>query len=814
MTKQTYDHKALESQYVSSWKEGKVYEFEVNAENKQKFYNLMMFPYPSAEGLHVGNMYAFTGADVFGRFNRMNQKAVFEPIGLDGFGIHSENYAIKVGRHPKDNAEITQKNFYRQLSGIGNAFSWDYRLETYDPEYYKWTQWLFIQAFNKGLAYKDTAIVNWCPDCKTVLADEQVENGKCERCKNQVERREMSSWFIKITDYADRLLENIDKISWPEKIKIAQRQWIGKKSGAVVTFDLKVTDETLKDRKLKCFTTRLDTVCGVTFIVMSPELAKKWIKNGWNASKDIKVYINESLNKSDQQRKEEAGEKTGVNSSVVAINPVNGNEIPVFVSDYVLADVGTGAVMGVPAHDQRDFDFAGKYDLSIKQVIGPEVSILDSASSEKGKLINSGKYDDMGFEEAVSAIIKDHSDKIHKEFNYHLRDWGMSRQRYWGPPIPMINCEKCGWVPVPTKDLPVRLPDIDDFKPKGDGTSPLENAPDEWKNVDCPKCGGKATRELDVSDTFLDSSWYFLAYPNLKTKEWKSDESPFNPQITKNWLPVDAYIGGAEHAVLHLLYARFITMMLKDMGYIDFEEPFPFLFGHGLIIKDGAKMSKSKGNIIVPETYIEKYGADTFRTYLMFLAPYDQGGDFRDSGVEGMRRFIDKFYLLVSKYDGKNKDISEEVRIKLNQTIKKVTNDISNFRYNTAISAVMELINLCKEEDVVSTEVFKPLTQMLAPFAPFVTEKVWTDILGQEFSVHNSKWPEFDTKYITDKTQQIAVQVNGKLRATLEVSTDAANDKEKIIGLAKEDQNISKYIESGIAKEVFIPGKILNFVTK
>ncbi|HET7099068.1 MAG TPA: class I tRNA ligase family protein [Patescibacteria group bacterium] len=743
-----YNHISIENKWQEKWlKEGT---FSPNIKTAKKpFYNLMMFPYPSAEGLHVGNMYAFTGADVYGRFKRMNGYDVLEPIGLDGFGIHSENYAIKVGRHPKEHAEISQKNFYKQLHMIGGSFDWEKTLETYDPNYYKWTQWLFIQMFKAGLAYKDRAIVNWCPTDKTVLSDEQVEGGKCERCGSEVTKRSMSSWFFRITNYADRLLDNIEEIKWPEKIKIAQKNWIGKSQGMIINFK----NEDGSD--IPVFTTRPDTLNAVTFIATSDET----------------MY--------DEKNETKIGEFTGK----YAINPFNNKKVPIWKTNYVAPRYGTGVVMGVPAHDDRDMDFANKYHLDI---------IKKEPDEKLWKLIEKNKWG-----------------KIHT--NYHLRDWGISRQRYWGPPIPMINCKDCGWQPVPESDLPVLLPDIKEFKPQGDGTSPLHNAPESWKKVKCPKCGETAERELDVSDTFLDSSWYFLAYPNLGTEEWGGNESPLNKEITKKWLPVNTYIGGAEHAVLHLLYARFVTMFLKDQGFIDFEEPFPFLFGHGLIIKDGAKMSKSKGNVVNPDEYINKFGADTLRTYLMFLGPYDQGGDFRDSGIEGMGRFIQRVWKTVNDpkilADSDRKDVYN----KLHQTIKKITDDVSNFKYNTAISALMELLNLIQDKGA-DSGVLKVLCQMLSLFAPHITEELWVNVLHQPFSIHTSNWPEHDAKYLKVDQVTIVVQINGKLRSQLAISNSQFS-KEEIESLARKDEKVFKWLDGKeIKKTIFIPGKLINFV--
>jgi leucyl-tRNA synthetase len=849
-----YDHKSVEAKWKDKWLKDKIYQPDLKT-SKKPFYNLMMYPYPSAEGLHVGNMYAFTGADVYGRFKRMQGLDVFEPIGLDGFGIHSENYAIKVGKHPSEHAKDSEKNFYRQLGMIGNSFAWDNRLETYDPEYYKWTQWLFIQMFKKGLAYKASAMVNWCPSCKTVLADEQVIDGKCERCKTEVVRREMSSWFFKITEYAERLLTNIDGsessvgfgpvdkkynvkkegLRWPEKIKLAQRNWIGKKYGLNITYPIKDSGSTIT-----VFTTRPDTNFGATFIVVAPEYAKEKLLTIVPEDKvtDIERYVKTSLNKSEQERIGEGRKKTGVFTGLYAVNQLNGHEMPIWISDFVLVGVGTGAVVGVPGHDMRDFEFAKEFDLSIvRVVVGPdgdktEITRADQVQEEDGEMINSEFLNGVAIQDAVQKMADYIVEKGwgEKVVSYHLRDWLISRQRYWGPPIPMIYCSKCaeeskgerndlpGWYSVDIKNLPVVLPEISDFIPKGDGTSPLANAPSGWKDTKCPGCGGNAQRELDVSDTFLDSSWYFLAYPNLDTAEYKENTKPINEAITKGWLPVDAYIGGAEHAVLHLLYSRFVTMVLRDLEYLDFEEPFPFLYGHGLLIKDGAKMSKSRGNIVVPDEYIEKYGADTLRTYLMFLGPFDQGGDFRDTGIEGMSRFINRLWnVFKTEVNDGPADASKKVTNKMHQTIKKVSNDLENFRYNTAISAIMEYVNELKEqigkEKKISKDYLIVLAQLVAPFAPHLAEEVWGQ-LGQKYSVHNSQFPSYDEKLVREDSLTIAVQVNGKLRSTINIKADEVDQRPQIVERLEKDKKLSPWISGKRYDVIYVPGKIVNFVLK
>lgn len=845
-----YNLKQAESKWQKKWLQEKIYQPDLSSP-KKPFYNLMMFPYPSAEGLHVGNMYAFTGADIYARFKRMQGNEVFEPIGLDGFGIHSENYAIKVGRHPKEHARLSQENFYKQLQSIGNSFAWENRLETYDPEYYKWTQWLFIKLFKAGLAYRASAVVNWCPSCKTVLADEQVEDGHCERCKHEVERVEMSSWYFSITEYADELLSGISAINWPQKITVAQKNWIGKKAGINVDYPVIGRSEVIK-----CFTTRPDTNFGATFVVLAPEheLVQKIIQKDIKVDSliylDIVKYVENALNKSEQERLRLAKDKTGVFTGLYVENPLNNKKLPVWIGDFVLKDVGTGAVVAVPAHDERDMDFAKKYDL-------PVVSVI-----EEDKYINSDFLNGLSIEEGVDKMIDYMVSKGlgEKTYNYHIRDWLISRQRYWGPPIPMLHCKKCadesknwfdtdeankaqklskissdfkknmvGWYPVELSDLPVILPDIEDFKPKGDGSSPLSNASDDWKTVKCPHCGGEAKRELDVSDTFLDSSWYFLAYPNLHTKAFEGFSSPFDKKITNKWLPVNAYIGGAEHAVLHLLYARFITKVLNDLGYIEFNEPAPFFFAHGLIIKDGAKMSKSKGNVINPDDYIEKYGTDVLRTYLMFLGPFDQGGDFRDSGIDGMSRFLKRVgNLVVGDKDIilTNEDDSKRLYEKLHQTIKKVTEDIGEFKYNTALSAIMELVNLMQDLKNMPNvkragdlkcaeweEAIESLVQILAPFAPHLSEEMWVEVLGKPFSVHTSNWPSYNKEAATSDHVTIAIQVNGKLRGQIELNRADLSDKVKVINKAKNEPNVKNWIEANeVKKEIYIEGKIVNFV--
>lgn len=793
----SYDHKMVEKKWQEKWEEEKLYSPDVlNTKKDKTFYNLWMFPYPSAEGLHAGHAFASTGSDVIGRFMRMNGKTVFQPIGYDSFGIHSENYAIKIGENPKEVVKRTTKNYERQMRSLGHGYDWTRTVTTSSEDYYKWTQWLFLKMWEKGLAYRKTAEVNFCPSCKTVLADEQVmtpkqagktpkdKSGKeisdeslweelkvCERCGTVAQKKNLDQWFFKITDYADRLLEGLEKIDWSQRVITAQREWIGKSEG--VKIDFKVQDS---DEIITVFTTRPDTLESVTFIAtFSDEL--------------------ESLEKS----KEKLGKFTGK----YAISPVDGRKLPIWETNYVEKSYGTGFVMGVPGYDDRDMEFAKKYSLDV---------LSNSLNDKLWDEIPKKKW----------GV---------KHTNYHLRDWLVSRQRYWGPPIPMIDCSKCGWVSVPEKDLPVTLPDIKDFKPEGNGRGPLANHEEFWK-VKCPKCGEDAKRETDVMDTFVDSSWYFLRYPSVgsdtsstllggpRSKNASASREaagisrlPWDNDINKNWLPVDLYFGGAEHAVLHLMYARFVNMVMYDLGLLDHEEPFPKFFAHGLMIKDGAKMSKSRGNVVNPDIYIEKYGADTLRLYVMFLGQMDGYPDFRDSGIEGMSRFIKRVYkLYTEEHKAKNKEDLEKVCFKVHQTIKKVTNDIQEFKYNTSIAAIMELVNTIYEIGA-DNKILKTLAQLLAPFTPHLSEEVWQVVLKQKGSVHTSKWPEYNEKYLQLGQVELMIQVNGKLRSTITVDSQQSTDREKVIELAKEDQKIVKWLDGQtVKKEIFVAGKLINFV--
>lgn len=837
-----HDFSVIEKKWTKKWQEEKVYEPDFSApRGKGKFYNLMMFPYPSAEGLHVGNMYAFTGTDIYGRFKRMRGYDVFEPIGLDGFGIHSENYALKVGTHPAKQAEISEERFYKQLEIVGNGFAWEERLETYKPEYYKWTQWIFTEMWRNGLAYRKKQAVNWCPSCKTVLSDEQAEKGRCERCGSEVEKKDLEQWFFRITKYAEKLLENIETIDWSEHVKIAQRNWIGKSEGALIKFQVK--SEKLNVGEIEVFTTRPDTLFGATYMVVAPEheIISK-IKDKISNLDDVEGYIADAKKKSEEERIENK-EKTGIElKGIKAVNPANNEEIPIFVADYVLSGYGTGAIMAVPAHDERDFEFAKKYNLPIRMVICPNYPektcpILENAYTGEGHLVDSGKFDGVSSEDAKKKITEFVGGEMYTQFR--LRDWLVSRQRYWGPPIPMIYCESCakegrgeqkempGWYAVPDDSLPVILPQVEDFRPKGTGESPLATDESFCKTM-CPACGGDARRETDVSDTFLDSAWYYIGFL-LKTSnlEFKISNLKFG-DIVKRWLPVDMYIGGAEHSVLHLLYVRFLAMALKDAGIISFEEPFPKFRAHGLLIKDGAKMSKSKGNVINPDEYVEEFGADAFRMYLMFLAPFEQGGDFRDQGILGPSRFLDrikKFYE--EKEWSSNSD--EKIEKSIHRTIKKVTEDIENLQYNTAISALMILLNECEKTERITRINAEIFLKLLAPFAPFLVEEIWSRFFDTEKSrildsqgesgqvskgfqsVHRELWPEYDEKKLVEDSFAIVVQINGKVRDQFEISRTATQKEIETKALSCEHV-VKTMGEKKPKKIIYVPGRLVNIV--
>jgi leucyl-tRNA synthetase len=793
-------HLQIETKWRQRWEKEKIFQVDLK-KAKKPYYNLMMFPYPSAEGLHVGNVYAFTGSDIHGRFRRMQGYDVFEPMGFDAFGIHSENFAIKKKIHPKLLIKKNTDNFRQQLKSLGCLFDWRQEVDTTKPEYYKWTQWLFLQLFKAGLAYQKEAPVNWCPSCKTVLADEQVISGKCERCDSEVVQKETKQWFFKITRYAERLLKGLDKIDWSEKTKTTQRNWIGKSQGAFIVFKVKGST-----KEIKVFTTRPDTLFGCTYLVLSPEHSLvEELANKINNLSEAKKYIDQTKKKSEIERTNLSKEKTGVElKGIKAINPANQEELPIFLADYVLVSYGTGAIMAVPAHDQRDFDFAKKYKLPLREVVVPlkkENLSGQEVYQGEGTLINSKEFNGMNSKEAAEKIVELVKGK--KTSTYHLRDWLISRQRYWGPPIPIVYCPRCGIVPVPEKDLPVLLPHVEKFKPSGTGQSPLASV-EKFVETRCPKCQGPARRETDVSDTFLDSSWYFLRYPSVQEKKKAFDE-----KLTKKWLPVDMYIGGQEHAVLHLLYSRFVAMVLYDLKKLDFKEPFKKFRAHGLLTKEGAKMSKSKGNVVNPDDYYKEYGADTLRTYLMFSGPFEEGGDWQDRGIVGVKRFMDKIYQLK---DRAKEEIKETVEIKrlINKTIKKVTEDMENLSYNTVVSSLMILTNEMLKQNQISRFSFEIILKMLAPFAPYLSEEIWHQ-LGNKNSIHNQKWPSYNSNLIKEKKLTLIVQVNGKMRDQFEAEAGISRDVAEKKALSRE--KIKNWlIGKKIKRIIFVPDKIINIV--
>lgn len=808
-----YKPRDTEAKWQERWEAAKLHQTNLEDYSKPKYFNLVMFPYPSGDKLHIGHWYNFAPADSWGRYMKMKGYNVFEPQGYDSFGLPAENYAIKTGVHPT--VSIAQNIDYmrQQLRKMGPMYDYSKEVVTSEPQYYQWTQWIFLQLYKKGLAYRKNAPVNWCPSCQTVLANEQVVDGRCERCKHEVTKRDLTQWFFKIRDYAERLL-NFEGLDWPEKTKLMQQHWIGRSEGSEVVFELCDPEGKKTGNSVTVFTTRIDTLFGATYMVLAPEHPLVLEISTKEHRRNVEEYIEKTKKETDIARSAEDREKTGVQTGAFAINPVNGEVIPVWIGDYVLVTYGTGAVMAVPAHDERDFAFAKKYQLPIVEVIRPEKGespLPSEAYTEPGLLTNSKKFDGLTSSEARKKITEflmrkktggaGHAGKF--VVNYKLRDWLVSRQRYWGAPIPIVYCDTCGEVPVPEDQLPVELPRDVDFTPKGDGKSPL-NTVDSFVNTKCPTCNGKARREVDTMDTFVDSSWYFLRYPSARTSE-----KPFDTTMTKYWLPVDMYIGGPEHACMHLLYARFITMVLHDLKHIDFDEPFKRLVHQGMITKDGAKMSKSKGNVVSPDQFVDKYGSDVFRMYLMFMGPFTDGGDWNDQGITGIARFVERFYLLM-----RSKDLVTDkagLDRAVHKTIKKVTEDIEHFQFNTCVAALMEFVNAAQKTGIdVLSQV--QMTKLIAPLAPHLAEQIWEE-LGQSFSIFEHGWPTFNPDLIQESTLVLPVQVNGKIRGQIEVAIDA--NKDDILAVAKKDSNVSRHLEGKtLVKEIYVPGKLVSLVVK
>lgn len=820
-----YPFTETEAKWQKIWEDNKVYKTDLS-DTEKKLYTLVMFIYPSGSKLHIGHWYNYGPTDSWARFKKLQGYNVFEPMGYDAFGLPAENYAIKTGVHPQDSTLENIDDIREQLKRMGCMYDWDAELMTCVPEYYKWNQWLFLQLYKKGLAYRKNAPVNWCPSCNTVLANEQVQqDGTCERCSTEVERKNLTQWFFKITEYADELLSGLNKIDWPEKTKSMQTNWIGKSTGTEVDFEVEGIDE-----KISVFTTRPDTLFGVTYLVLAPEheLVNKITTDKRN--EEVEKYIKSIQSLSDIERTSTVKEKTGVSTGAYAVNPINGERIPIWVADYVLASYGTGCVMAVPGHDERDFEFAKKFDLPIKKVIlepgTEEKEKLESAYTGTGMMINSGKYTGRNSIDGKKQI----TDELEREelgrakVNYKLRDWLISRQRYWGTPIPVVYCDNCGEVPVPEDQLPIKLPYDVEFKP--DGGSPLAKN-DEFVNAKCPKCGGAAKRDVDTMDTFVDSSWYYLRFLNPKFTD-----GMFDPELAKNWEPVDMYVGGAEHSTMHLLYARFVHKFLRDIGMVNSDEPFAKLRHQGTITNDGAKMSKSKGNVVNPNSFIEEYGSDVFRMYLMFMGPYDLGGDWSDKGIVGVDRFVQKVYQLIIERKGFAKDypskekydisglneIEKVVYQKVNQSINKYKEEVEHLRFNTAVAVLMELSNElsknlkgCSED--LQTYALEKMTVMIAALAPHFGEECW-ELIGKEKSIfEESVWFDPDDAALVVDTVKIAVQVNGKLRAAIEVPADSSEDEVKQAAYAED--KVSKHTEGKtVVKEIYVKNKIYNIVVK
>ncbi|MFQ6879198.1 MAG: leucine--tRNA ligase [Oscillospiraceae bacterium] len=799
-----YNHRVIEKKWRAYWEEHPI---NVNDGKKEKYYCLDMFPYPSGNGLHVGHWRGYVISDVWSRYKLMHGYYVIHPMGWDAFGLPAENYAIKMGVHPAKSTAENIKNIKRQINEIAAIYDWDMEVNTTDPKFYKWTQWIFVQMFKKGLAYEKEMPINWCPSCKTGLANEEVVNGKCERCGADVTKKNLKQWMLRITDYADRLLNDLDKLDWPEKVKKMQTDWIGKSYGAEVNFKVDGSDDVIT-----VYTTRPDTLYGATFMVLAPEhaLAKKLATDEQRAA--VEDYIYQTSLRSSVDRLQDK-EKTGVFTGSYAINPLNGAKVPIWLSDYVLADYGTGAIMCVPAHDDRDFEFAKKFDIPIIQVIsrdGKEIENMTEAYTEaSGIMINSGDWNGM-----ESAVLKKEAPEMiekmgfgKKTVNYKLRDWVFSRQRYWGEPIPIVHCPDCGAVPVPEDQLPLLLPDVESYQPTGTGESPLAAITD-WVNTTCPCCGKPAKRETNTMPQWAGSSWYFLRYVDNK-----NDKELVSREKADKYLPVDMYIGGVEHAVLHLLYSRFYTKFLYDIGVIDFDEPFHRLFNQGMITgKNGIKMSKSKGNVVSPDDLVRDYGCDSLRLYELFVGPPELDSEWDDRGIEGVYRFISRFWKLVM--DQKDQDVKETkelIRLR-NRLVYDVTTRLENFSLNTVISAFMEynnkLIDLSRKGGV-DKKTLETFVQLLAPFAPHISEELYHE-LGHENSVFETGWPTYDEAAMEEDEVEIAVQINGKTRAVISIPKDIAKEE----ALAKGEEALGDKLTGNVIKEIYVPGKIINIVAK
>ena len=801
---EVYNHREVETKWQDIWDKEKAFAISTDY-SKPKYYALVEFPYPSGQGLHVGHPRPYTALDIVARKRRMQGYNVLYPMGWDAFGLPTENYAIKNHIHPKIVTKNNVARFKNQLHSLGYSFDWDREINTTDPKYYKWTQWIFLKLFKAGLAYKTEMPINWCTSCKVGLANEEVVNGVCERCGSEVVRKVKSQWMLKITAYAEKLIEGLDTVDYIERVKVSQKNWIGKSTGAEVDFVLKD-----KEDKLTVYTTRPDTLFGVTYMVMSPEHPfidkyKDSIKN-WD---DVVAYREMAAKKSDFERTEIAKDKTGVMlDGLTAVNPVNGKEIPVWISDYVLMTYGTGAIMAVPAHDERDWEFAKKFNMPIIEVVaGSPVDVNEAVFTDvaTGTLVNSEFLNGLSVADAKKKIIEFLTEKGigHEKTNYKLRDWVFSRQRYWGEPIPIVKCEKCGYVPLPESELPLELPDVESYMPTDNGESPLAHMTD-WVNTTCPCCGGPAKRETDTMPQWAGSSWYFLRYTDPT-----NENALASPEALKYWMPVDWYNGGMEHTTLHLLYSRFWHRFLYDEGIVPCPEPYQKRTSHGMILgSNGEKMSKSRGNVVNPDDIVREYGADTLRTYEMFIGAFDLSASWSEDGVKGCRRFLERVWKLQDILTD-DEGYSADMETKMHQTIKKVSSDFESLKYNTAIAAMMSLINDFYKKNAVTKGEFKTLLTLLNPVAPHITEELW-QANGFDGRLYQTSWPEYDEEKTVESTIELAVQINGKMKGTLKVSKD--EQKDNILAMAKE--MLGDKLTGTIVKEIYVPGRIVNIVVK
>ena len=801
---EVYNHREVETKWQDIWDKEKAFATSTDY-SKPKYYALVEFPYPSGQGLHVGHPRPYTALDIVARKRRMQGYNVLYPMGWDAFGLPTENYAIKNHIHPKIVTRNNVARFKNQLHSLGYSFDWDREINTTDPKYYKWTQWIFLKLFKAGLAYKTEMPINWCTSCKVGLANEEVVNGVCERCGSEVVRKVKSQWMLKITAYAEKLIEGLDTVDYIERVKVSQKNWIGKSTGAEVDFVLKD-----KEDKLTVYTTRPDTLFGVTYMVMSPEHPfidkyKDSIKN-WD---DVVAYREMAAKKSDFERTEIAKDKTGVMlDGLTAVNPVNGKEIPVWISDYVLMTYGTGAIMAVPAHDERDWEFAKKFNMPIIEVVaGSPVDVNEAVFTDvaTGTLVNSEFLNGLSVADAKKKIIEFLTEKGigHEKTNYKLRDWVFSRQRYWGEPIPIVKCEKCGYVPLPESELPLELPDVESYMPTDNGESPLAHMTD-WVNTTCPCCGGPAKRETDTMPQWAGSSWYFLRYTDPT-----NENALASPEALKYWMPVDWYNGGMEHTTLHLLYSRFWHRFLYDEGVVPCPEPYQKRTSHGMILgSNGEKMSKSRGNVVNPDDIVREYGADTLRTYEMFIGAFDLSASWSEDGVKGCRRFLERVWKLQDILTD-DEGYSADIETKMHQTIKKVSSDFESLKYNTAIAAMMSLINDFYKKNAVTRGEFKTLLTLLNPVAPHITEELW-QANGFDGRLYQTSWPEYDEEKTVESTIELAVQINGKMKGTLKVSKD--EQKDNILAMAKE--MLGDKLTGTIVKEIYVPGRIVNIVVK